>query len=178
MAREELSNCFFELTVGKESAGRVEFKLYDETTPKTAANFRALCTGKKMDGGSLPKDFGYQGTAFHRVIPGFMCQGGDFERHDGTGGQSIYGSKFDDENFEKKHDKVGLLSSANAGPNTNGSQFFITTSEKCEWLDGKHVVFGEVVEGMDAVKAIEKVGSKDGKVPSDKKVVVTKCGTV
>ncbi|ORX35355.1 peptidyl-prolyl cis-trans isomerase C, mitochondrial precursor (PPI-III) [Kockovaella imperatae] len=171
-------NCFFEVNIGKEKAGKIVIKLYDEVVPKTAANFRALCTGKKVDGETLPKDFGYQGTSFHRVIPGFMIQGGDFERGDGTGGQSIYGSKFDDENFKRKHDKPGLLSSANAGPNTNGSQFFITTAEKCEWLDGKHVVFGEVMEGMDVVQAIEKVGSKDGKVPSDKKPVVTKCGTV
>ncbi|KAK4686688.1 hypothetical protein P7C73_g3434, partial [Tremellales sp. Uapishka_1] len=171
-------NCFFDITISGEKAGRIEFKLYDKVVPKTAANFRALCTGKKENGEALPKDFGYQGCLFHRVIPGFMIQSGDFERGDGTGGQSIYGSKFDDENFDKKHDKVGLLSSANAGANTNGSQFFVTTTEKCEWLDGKHVVFGEVVNGMDVVKAIEAVGSREGKVSSSKKAVIQRCGTV
>lgn len=174
--KKPLPNCFFEVVIGGDKAQRVEFKLYDDVCPKTAANFRALCTGKKADGEALPKNFGYEGTIFHRIIPGFMVQGGDFERKDGTGGVSIYGTKFDDENFEKKHDKAGLLSSANSGPNTNGSQFFVTTASKCEWLDGKHVVFGEVVEGMDVIKAMEKVGHRDGKV--SKKVVVEKCGVV
>ncbi|KAK1927788.1 peptidyl-prolyl cis-trans isomerase C, mitochondrial precursor (PPI-III) [Papiliotrema laurentii] len=178
MPDAELANCYMEIGIGREKIGKIVFRLYDDVAPKTAANFRALCCGKKANGEALPKDFGYQGTQFHRIIPGFMIQGGDFERGDGTGGVSIYGHKFDDENFTKKHDKAGLLSSANCGPNTNGSQFFITTAEKCEWLDGKHVVFGEVVSGMDVVKAAEKVGSKDGKVSSDKRVVVIKCGTV
>ncbi|WVQ79520.1 hypothetical protein IAT38_001619 [Cryptococcus sp. DSM 104549] len=170
-------NVFFAVAVNGKPLGRIEFQLYDTPTPKTAANFRALCTSKKPDGTPLPTGFGYKGTSFHRVIPGFMCQGGDFERGDGTGGQSIYGEKFPDENFEKKHDKAGLLSCANAGPNTNGSQFFITTAETCEWLDGKHTVFGEVDKGMSIVKEIEARGSKDGKPPKDK-ITIAACGAV
>ncbi|WVQ96404.1 hypothetical protein IAU59_003509 [Kwoniella sp. CBS 9459] len=173
------SNVYFVVAVNGKELGKIEFKLYDEETPKTAANFRALCTGKKPDGTDLPKGFGYKGTPFHRVIQGFMCQGGDFERADGTGGQSIYGSKFADENFKIKHTKSGLLSSANAGPDTNGSQFFITTASACPWLDGKHVVFGEVASeaSFKVVKEIEARGNKDGKPPKDK-IVVIQCGTV
>ncbi|KAE8131890.1 cyclophilin-like domain-containing protein [Aspergillus pseudotamarii] len=149
--------------------GRITFNLYEKDVPKTAKNFRELC--------KLPQGQGYKGSSFHRVIPQFMLQGGDFTRGNGTGGRSIYGEKFADENFIYKHSKPGLLSMANAGPNTNGSQFFITTVVT-SWLDGKHVVFGEVAdeESMKVVKEIEALGSSSGSVRSDVKPTIVDCG--
>jgi len=163
------SRVFFDVSIGGQSAGKITFELRPDVVPKTAENFRALCTGEKG------ADFSYKGCVFHRIIPGFMIQGGDTTAGNGTGGKSIYGRTFPDENFTLTHDAPGLLSMANSGKNTNGSQFFITTATT-KWLDGKHTVFGKVVEGMDVVKKMEAVGSQGGS--TSKKVMITDCGEI
>ncbi|DBA79772.1 TPA: hypothetical protein ACH3X1_008436 [Trebouxia sp. C0004] len=163
---------FFDIEIDNKPAGRITFGLYGDVVPKTAENFRALCTGEKGMG-KKGKKLTYEGSKFHRIIPNFMLQGGDFTHGTGTGGESIYGDKFLDENFNLKHDVPGLLSMANAGPNTNGSQFFITTVIT-SWLNGKHTVFGKVLDGMDLVKKIEGEGSGSGK--PKKQVTIAKSG--
>eukprot|EP01126_Amoeba_proteus_P047220 TRINITY_DN537_c0_g1_i8.p1 TRINITY_DN537_c0_g1~~TRINITY_DN537_c0_g1_i8.p1 ORF type:complete len:239 (-),score=60.47 TRINITY_DN537_c0_g1_i8:103-819(-) len=165
---------FMDVSIKGQPAGRIVFELFSDIVPRTAENFRCLCTGEKGVGKS-GKPLHYKGSTFHRVIPNFMLQGGDFTKGDGTGGESIYGNKFADENFKMKHTTPGLLSMANSGKNTNGSQFFITT-KNTSWLDGKHVVFGKVIEGLDVVYKVEKQGTSDG--PPKCKLVITDCGEI
>ena len=163
---------YFDITIDDESAGRITFELFNNIVPITAENFRALCTGEKGVGHS-GKPLHYKGSLFHRVIPGFMLQGGDFTQGNGRGGESIYGSKFNDENFNLAHSEKYLLSMANAGRNTQGSQFFITTAITSH-LDGKHVVFGKVKFGQEVVDAIERVGSRGGH--TSRRVVIAASG--
>jgi cyclophilin family peptidyl-prolyl cis-trans isomerase len=160
-------NVYFDIEANGESLGRITMELFADVVPKTAENFRQLCTGEP--------GYGYAGSIFHRVIPDFMCQGGDFTNHNGTGGKSIYGNKFADENFQLKHEGPGILSMANAGPNTNGSQFFLTTVST-PWLDGRHVVFGKVTDGLDVVRTVEGLGSQSGS--TSKKITVAACGEI
>lgn len=171
-SEQQRTRVFFDIAVGDQPAGRVVFELYSDVVPKTAENFRALCTGE-MGQGQSGKPLHFKGSRFHRIIPGFMCQGGDFTSGDGRGGESIYGHKFEDENFQLRHVDPGTLSMANAGPNTNGSQFFICTAAT-PWLDGKHVVVGRVVEGNEVIDAMEAVGSSSG--ATSNAVEITDCG--
>ncbi|KAJ5288995.1 hypothetical protein N7478_002025 [Penicillium angulare] len=172
MAESQRSRVFFDIQIGDEKPARVAFELFDDVVPKTADNFRALCTGEKGIG-QQGKPLTYKGSIFHRVIKQFMIQGGDFTAFNGTGGESIYGEKFPDENFDLKHDRPFLLSMANSGPGTNGSQFFVTTVPTPH-LDDKHVVFGEVINGKSIVRKIENMQTSSDKPKVD--VTVVDCG--
>lgn len=170
MSKKKNPFVFFDVSIDGDPVERIAIELFADVVPKTAENFRALCTGEKGIGKTTGKPLHYKGSFFHRIMTGFMAQGGDFSKGNGTGGESIYGGKFADENFILKHDGPGFLSMANSGPNTNGSQFFITFKRQPH-LDGKHVVFGKVIKGMDVVKKIEQVGTSDGKLIHTVKIV-------
>jgi len=168
--------CFLDISIGGELEGRIVVEVYNDVVPKTAENFRALCTGEKGIGSNTAVPLHFKGSRFHRVVKSFMIQGGDISAGDGTGGESIYGLKFEDENFELKHERKGMLSMANTGPDTNGSQFCITTT-RTSHLDGKHVVFGKVVKGMGVARSIEHVTTDDGDCPTAD-VVIVDCGEI
>ncbi|KAJ7952932.1 Peptidyl-prolyl cis-trans isomerase [Quillaja saponaria] len=168
--------CFLDVSIGGELEGRIVVELYKDVVPKTAENFRALCTGEKGIGPNTGVPLHFKGGCFHRIIRGFMLQSGDISAGNGTGGESIYGLKFEDENFELKHERKGMLSMANVGPDTNGSQFFITTT-RTSHLDGKHVVFGRVIKGMGVVRSIEHVTTGEGDYPTED-VIIVDCGEI
>ncbi|KAK8968893.1 Peptidyl-prolyl cis-trans isomerase CYP40 [Platanthera guangdongensis] len=168
--------CFMDVSIDGELEGRIVIELFADVAPKTAENFRLLCTGEKGIGPNTGVPLHFKGSRFHRVVKGFMIQGGDISAGDGTGGESIYGLKFEDENFELKHQRKGVLSMANSGPNTNGSQFFITTT-RTPHLDGKHVVFGKVLKGMGVVRSVEHTPVGDGDCPAVS-VVIADCGVL
>ncbi|TMW87205.1 peptidyl-prolyl cis-trans isomerase CYP40 [Solanum pennellii] len=168
--------CYLDISIGGELEGRIVVELYNDVVPKTAENFRALCTGEKGIGPNTGVPLHYKGNCFHRVIKSFMVQGGDISAGDGTGGESIYGLKFEDENFELKHERKGMLSMANSGPNTNGSQFFITTT-RTSHLDGKHVVFARVIKGMGVVRSMEHVTTGENDCPTVD-VSIADCGEI
>uniref|UniRef100_A0A3Q2PVB3 Peptidyl-prolyl cis-trans isomerase D n=1 Tax=Fundulus heteroclitus TaxID=8078 RepID=A0A3Q2PVB3_FUNHE len=172
-SKPENPRVFFDVDIDGERVGRIVLELFADVVPRTAENFRALCTGEKGVGQSTGKPLHFKGCPFHRIIKKFMIQGGDFSNHNGTGGESIYGEKFEDENFHYKHDRMGLLSMANAGPNTNGSQFFITTVPTPH-LDGKHVVFGQVLKGIGVVKMLESMETTED--TPVKACVIADCG--
>nr|XP_043636734.1 peptidyl-prolyl cis-trans isomerase CYP18-4 isoform X4 [Erigeron canadensis] len=175
MSKKKNPLVFMDLSIDGSPAERIVIELFADVVPRTAENFRALCTGEKGIGSTTGKPMHYKGIVFHRIIKGFMAQGGDFSKQNGTGGESIYGGKFADENFKLDHSAAGMLSMANGGPNTNGSQFFILFKRQPH-LDGKHVVFGKVTKGMETIKKIEQLGTSDGK--PDGLVKIVDCGEV
>ncbi|GFY86511.1 peptidyl-prolyl cis-trans isomerase [Actinidia rufa] len=168
--------CFLDVSIGGELEGRIVVELYRDVVPKTAENFRALCTGEKGIGPNTGAPLHLKGSCFHRIIKGLMIQGGDISAGNGSGGESIYGLKFEDENFDLKHERKGILSMANAGPDTNGSQFFITTT-RTSHLDGKHVVFGKVTKGMGVVRSVEHVNTGENDYPT-LDVIIADCGEI
>jgi len=166
---------FMDIKIEGQPKGRLVIELYSDKVPKTAENFRRLCIGDAGLAKSLRVPLHYKGTPFHRIVPGFMCQGGDITRRNGMGGESIYGPQFEDENFKVPHNKVGTVSMANRGPNTNGSQFFITT-KVCNQLNGGYVAFGQLIEGFDLLEEMEACGTKTDQGTPTKKIIISNCG--